>query len=159
MASTTEQALQPPAEGDWLNVTTAELPVQRAMEWVTVPHCGAVVAFCGTVRDFSAGRSGVTTLHYEAYPEQVVPRLALVAQATRAKWTELGRLALLHRVGALTVGEVAVVVAVSTPHRAEAFAAAQFGIDTLKVTVPIWKLETWDGGSDWSVCTHDAATS
>ena len=64
-------------------------------------------------------------------------------------------MALLHRVGRLEVGEVAVVVVASTPHRAEAFAAAQFCIDTLKHTVPIWKRETWEGGSDWSVCTPD----
>ena len=68
---------------------------------------------------------------------------------------EIGRLVLLHRVGRLVVGEVSVVVVASTPHRGEAFAAAQFCIDTLKHTVPIWKHETWEGGSDWSVCTHD----
>ena len=59
---------------------------------------------------------------------------------------------LLHRIGRLRVGEVSVVVGASTPHRGEAFAAAQFCIDTLKHTVPIWKRETWAGGSDWSVC-------
>jgi molybdopterin synthase catalytic subunit len=62
-------------------------------------------------------------------------------------------------VGRLEVGEVAVVVAASTPHRAEAFAAAQFCIDTLKHTVPIWKRETWAGGSDWSLCADDDAES
>jgi len=61
---------------------------------------------------------------------------------------------MIHRVGRLGVGEVAVVVAVSTPHRAEAFAAAEFCIDTLKQTVPIWKRETWAGGSDWGLCAH-----
>ena len=93
-------------------------------------------------------------LEYEAYEEHVVPRLADVACAARSRWPEIGRLVLLHRVGRLEVGEVAVVVAASTPHRAEAFAAAQFCIDTLKQTVPIWKHETWAGGSGWSVCEH-----
>jgi molybdopterin synthase catalytic subunit len=98
-------------------------------------------------------------LEYEAYEEHVVPRLTDVAGTARRQWPEVGRVVLLHRVGRLDVGEVAVVVAVSSPHRAEAFAAAQFCIDTLKRTVPIWKHETWEGGSDWSVCTpdHDAA--
>ena len=84
-----------------------------------------------------------------------MPRLTDVAASARARWPEIGRLALLHRVGRLEVGEVAVVVAASTPHRAEAFAAAQFCIDTLKHTVPIWKRETWEGGSGWSVCTSE----
>jgi molybdopterin synthase catalytic subunit len=67
----------------------------------------------------------------------------------------VGRLVLLHRVGHLQVGEISVVVVVSTPHRGEAFAAAEYCIDTLKHSVPIWKRETWVGGTDWSVCVHD----
>jgi len=109
------------------------------------------------VRDHSDGRPGVTSLEYEAYLEHVVPRLASVAEHARTRWPEIGRLVLLHRVGRLHVGDVSVVVVASTPHRTEAFAAAQFCIDTLKHTVPIWKHETWEGGSDWSVCTSDPA--
>ena len=114
-----------------------------------------VVSFCGTVRDHSEGRPGVTSLEYEAYVEQVAPRLSLVADSARERWAEIGRLVLLHRVGRLEVGDVSVVVVASTPHRAEAFAAAQFCIDTLKHTVPIWKRETWTGGTDWSVCSPE----
>jgi molybdopterin synthase catalytic subunit len=91
--------------------------------------------------------------------EQVVPKLSLVADDARIRWPDIGRLVLLHRVGRLNVGDVAVVVAASTPHRAEAFAAAQFCIDTLKLTVPIWKRETWDGGSDWILCSHEVHSS
>jgi molybdopterin synthase catalytic subunit len=82
-----------------------------------------------------------------------------VAATARTRWPQIGRLALLHRVGRLVVGEVAVVVVASTPHRAEAFAAAQFCIDTLKHTVPIWKRETWEGGADWTVCSQESAGS
>jgi molybdopterin synthase catalytic subunit len=121
-----------------------------------VGHCGGIVTFCGTVRDHSEGRPGVTSLEYEAYLEQVVPRLGQVAAAARTRWPEIGRLALLHRVGRLEIGEVSVVVVASTPHRSEAFAAAQFCIDTLKHTVPIWKRETWAGGSDWVLCAPEA---
>jgi molybdopterin synthase catalytic subunit len=78
-----------------------------------------------------------------------------VAAAARKRWAEIGRLVLLHRVGRLEVGEVSVVAVASTPHRAEAFAAAQFCIDTLKHTVPIWKRETWSGGTDWTLCSGD----
>jgi molybdopterin synthase catalytic subunit len=98
----------------------------------------------------------VTGLEYEAYVEQVAPRLTRVAVAARERWAEIGRLVLLHRVGRLEVGEVSVVVVASTPHRAEAFAAAQFCIDTLKHTVPIWKRETWSGGTDWTLCSNES---
>ncbi len=153
----TAPALPKPVHGDWIAISDGQLPVDDARRWVGVPECGGIVTFCGTVRDHSAGRAGVTSLEYEAYEEHVVPRLTDVATAARARWPHIGRLALLHRVGRLDVGEVAVVVAVSTPHRAEAFAAAEFCIDTLKHTVPIWKRETWEGGSDWSVCTQEDA--
>jgi molybdopterin synthase catalytic subunit len=93
-------------------------------------------------------------LEYEAYPEYVEPRLADIARVARERWSSIGRVALLHRVGVVGLSEVSVVVAVSTPHRAEAFEAARFCIDTLKASVPIWKRETWDGGTDWSACAH-----
>jgi molybdopterin synthase catalytic subunit len=138
-------------DGDaWIAVHESDLPVAEALSWAVLPSCGALVTFCGTVRDSSPGRPGVTALEYEAYPEQVVPRLELVAAEARRRWPEIGRLVLLHRTGRLGVGEVSVVTAVSTPNRPQAFAAARFLIDTLKETVPIWKRETWTGGSDWS---------
>ncbi|HMD46879.1 MAG TPA: molybdenum cofactor biosynthesis protein MoaE [Acidimicrobiales bacterium] len=140
---------------DWLALTPDPLPVADVTSWAVTRRCGAVVTFVGTVRDHSEGRSGVTTLDYEAYAEQVEPRLAEVAAAARARWPVIGRIALVHRVGALSVEEAAVVVTVSTPSRDEAFAAARFCIDTVKATVPIWKRETWDGGTDWGTCAHD----
>lgn len=140
---------------DWLEVTDAPLPVADVVTWVVQPSCGAVAVFCGTVRDRSCGRPGVVGLEYEAYPGPVESRLASLADVARSRWPEIGRVALLHRVGSLEVGEVSVVVAVSTPSRGEAFAAAKWCIDTLKTTVPIWKRETWAGGSDWGLCAHE----
>jgi molybdopterin synthase catalytic subunit len=151
----TGRELYGPDSNDWIAISKSGLPVDAAWRWVSVPGCGGIVTFCGTVRDHSDGREGVTSLEYETYEEHVVPKLADVARSARDRWPGIGRLVLLHRVGRLEVGEVAVVVAASTPHRAEAFAAAQFCIDTLKQTVPIWKRETWDGGSDWSICEHE----
>jgi molybdopterin synthase catalytic subunit len=124
---------------------------------VVRPDCGAQVLFSGTVRDHAEGRSGVSQLEYEAYIEQVEPRLARIAAETRRRWPMVGRLVLLHRTGILALGECSVLVVASSPHRAEAFEAARWSIDTLKATVPIWKRETWDGGSDWGLCTHDVA--
>ena len=147
---------QPPADGaDWTGVTGHPLPVAEAMTWAVLPRCGAVASFGGTVRDHAEGRTGVTLLEYEAYEEQAGPRLAAVAGQARARWPVLGRLVLLHRVGALALTEVSVLVVASAPHRHEAFAAARWCIDTVKATVPVWKRETWDGGVDWGTCAHD----
>jgi molybdopterin synthase catalytic subunit len=130
-------------------LTGAPLPVEVASGWVSRPDCGAVVVFAGTVRDHAEGRPGVSELTYEAYTEQVEPRLAALAAELRQQWSTVGRVILWHRVGSLHVGDCSVIVAVSAPHRDEAFEAARWGIDTLKATVPIWKQETWDGGEDW----------
>jgi molybdopterin synthase catalytic subunit len=141
-------------ERDWIAVTSDELCIAPTQTWVSEPGCGAIVTFSGTVRDHAPGRVGVTSLEYEVDPEYAIPRLLEVAAAARRRWPEIGRLALHHRMGRLIVGEVSVLVVVSTPHRREAFAAAEYCIDTLKRTVPIWKRETWAGGTDWSTCDH-----
>jgi molybdopterin synthase catalytic subunit len=142
------------ADGNWLTVSPAPLSVASAAAWVSEPACGAIVLFCGTVRDHSVGRPGVVTLEYEAYLEQVIPRLDQVAASARRRWPNIGRIALAHRIGLLAVGETPVVVAVSTTHRDEAFKSARYCIDTLKATVPIWKRETWANGTEWSTCSH-----
>lgn len=141
-----------PATGDdWIGLTDEPLPVELAASWAIAPRCGAVVSFVGTVRDHSEGRPGVRALAYEAYAERVEPRLADVAQAARRRWPSIGRVALLHRIGCIAVGEASVAVVVSTPHRAEAFEAARFCIDTIKTAVPIWKKELWVDGAEWAL--------
>ena len=147
--------MEVPGGDTWLALSGDALPVGDAAAWVVRPDCGAVVLFTGTVRDHSEGRPGVSELEYEAYEEQVEGRLRAIEAEARARWPELGRVAMLHRVGRLALGEPSVVVAVSTPHRGEAFAAARFCIDTLKATVPIWKRECWDGGEAWGEGAHD----
>ncbi len=142
-------------ERDWIGITEEMLPVERAVAWASRPECGAVVSFSGTVRDHSEGRPGVTALEYEVHPEQAVARLRTVAASAHHRWPAVGRLVLLHRVGLLHVGETSVMVVVSAPHRSEAFDAAEYCIEALKRSIPIWKRETWAGGTDWSVCTHD----
>ncbi len=138
----------PQDSDDWLGLIGDRLPVAEAARWVERSDCGAVVVFTGLVRDHAEGRSGVTSLEYEAYPEAALARIAELAAEARRRW-DLGRLACLHRVGLLGVGEPAVVVAVSSAHRDAAFDAARWCIDTLKTSVPIWKKETWEGGRDW----------
>jgi len=143
-------SLSPPSSDDWLALTDTPLDVQLATDWVGVPGCGAVVVFSGLVRNHAEGTTGVTHIDYEAYAEQVLPRLRDLADEARRRWPEIGRIVLWHREGRVRLTESSVVVAVSTPHRGAAFEACQFGIDTLKATVPIWKKEFWDGGSEWA---------
>jgi molybdopterin synthase catalytic subunit len=141
-----------PPEGDtWVGLTGAPLPVGQAADWAVRPDCGGLVLFSGTARDHAEGRPGVTSLTYEAYEAHAGPRLQAVADEARVRWPAVGRIVLLHRTGELAVGESAVVVVVSAPHRAEAFDAARWCIDTLKRTVPIWKREVWDGGASWGL--------
>lgn len=144
--------LAPPDSADtWLGLSPDPLPSTEVAEWVVLPECGAVVQFSGTARDHSRDRPGVDLLQYEAYEEVVEPRLGDIAAEMRRRFDGLGRVALLHRVGSLAVGEPAVVVAVSSAHRDAAFEAARFAIDTLKTTVPIWKRERWQGGESWGL--------
>jgi|TARA_B100001971_G_scaffold195337_1_gene202104 molybdopterin synthase catalytic subunit len=139
-----------PVESDtWLGLTEEPLPVEEALRWAGRPDCGAVVLFSGNARDHAEGRADVTGLVYEAYEEHAEPRLLRVADEARRRWPAVARIALLHRVGSVPIGEAAVVVVASSAHRGEAFSAGRFCIDAVKATVPIWKLETWDGGEHW----------
>lgn len=142
-------SLSAPDGDTWLGLTDSALPVAEAGDWVVRPDCGGSVVFTGTARNHAEGRSDVTRLEYEAYAEQVLPSLARVASKVRDRWPEVGRIAVLHRIGSLQVCEAAVVVAVSAPHRHEAFEAARFCIDEVKATAPIWKREHWADGVDW----------
>jgi molybdopterin synthase catalytic subunit len=140
---------QTPFGDSWVGLTSAPLPVEEAQAWAVLPACGAVVTFVGTVRDHAPDREGVTELEYEAYEEEVEPRMRSIADDIRQRWPSVGRVALLHRTGRLAISDAAVVVVVSAAHRDAAFDAARHAIDTLKSTVPIWKKETWAGGSAW----------
>jgi molybdopterin synthase catalytic subunit len=153
---TVDAEAQPTVDGDeWLELTDQVLPVGAIHDWAVLPQTGAVVVFTGTVRDHAEHRYDVTLLDYEAYESQVVPRLRAIATEIRERFHEVGRVALLHRIGPLALTEVSVVVAVSASHRPAAFDAARFGIDTLKATVPIWKREHWAEGSDWALASKE----
>jgi molybdopterin synthase catalytic subunit len=142
--------------GDWVSLDTAQLPVAEATAWATTPGSGAVVTFLGVVRDHSDGRTGVSGLTYEAYEEVAARRMEEIVVETRRRWPDVERVAVLHRTGDVALSEASVAVVVSSPHRADAFEAARYAIDTLKETVPIWKREHWAGGDDWATCAHEA---
>lgn len=139
----------PESSDDWFALSTDELSIGKVHDWAVRPDCGAVVVFSGTVRDHAEGRSDVVALTYEAYDEHAVPVFAEIAAQVRSQWPDVGRIAILHRVGRLELGEVSVAVGVSSPHRPVAFEAARYAIDTLKVAAPIWKREEWADGADW----------
>jgi len=134
---------------EWFHVGPEPMPVGEVHDWAVRPECGAVVVFSGIVRDHAEGREGVTALTYEAWEDEACRAFAAIAAETRSRWPTVGRVALLHRVGRLDLGESSVLAAVSAPHRPEAFEAARFAIDALKASAPIWKKEHWPGGDDW----------
>ncbi len=143
----------------WLAITDQSLPIAEAYEWCVRPQCGAVVLFSGTVRDHAVDEHGVmrtdvSVLDYEAYESQVVPVFRRIADEVRVRWPQTGRVALLHRTGRIELAESSVVVAVSAPHRPEAFEAAHYAIDALKASAPIWKREEWSGGQAWGTGAH-----
>lgn len=141
--------MQSPRGDTWVGLFAEGLPLEAAVAWANRPHCGAVVMFSGNARDNSPDRADVYELTYEAYEAEAEHRMEAVADRARDLWPDVGRLALLHRTGTLAIGDAAVVVVASAPHRREAFDAARFCIDALKATVPIWKFERWVGGESW----------
>ena len=131
-----------------VRVTDQPLAAEEAVAFVSDPGAGGTCVFLGTVRD-SSDAGDVTGLTYEAWDELATRRLEELATEMGERWP-LRKIALLHRTGALGVGEVSVVVACSAPHRAEAFEACRHGIEQLKHDVPIWKKEHLvSGASGW----------
>jgi len=113
---------------------------------------GAVIVFRGVARRQSRGRE-VVHLEYEAYPEMAEKVMAQIGDEMRERWP-ITNVAIVHRTGVLEIGQASVVIAVSAPHRGEAFAASQYAIDRLKQVVPIWKKEVWSDGSQWIGWEH-----
>ncbi len=131
-----------------IEITTGPIDHAALTERVRSNRAGAVCTFLGTVRELTGDRR-TQSLDYEAYPEMAAKKLAELDEEARRRWPVID-LAIVHRVGHLDLGEISVVVAVSCPHRNEAFEACRWLIDTLKEVAPIWKRETWaDGSHEW----------
>jgi molybdopterin synthase catalytic subunit len=132
---------------DWITLTPDPLSVAAAVAFVTHPAAGGIDVFLGTTRaEAHADGRQLLALDYDAYAEMAVDQLARLVATARQRWP-VTRVAVLHRLGRVAVGEPSVIIALSTPHRGDAFAACRFLIDQLKVDVPIWKQERWDDGS------------
>jgi molybdopterin synthase catalytic subunit len=145
------ERFEDPVGDDWIAVAPGSIPVSSVLSFVERPDCGGIAVFIGVVRDHTVERTGVIGIEYEAYEPEVLRRLTRLGETARVRWPELGRLAILHRIGRLEVGDAAVVVAVGSAHRDEAFLATRWCIDTLKTTVPIWKRELFADGAQWGV--------
>lgn len=132
----------------FVDVTGAEIRPDDVRARVGDPTDGAVLLFLGTVRDHNDGRP-VERLHYDAYRDMAVRELRSIAEAA-AQRAGSDRIAVVHRTGTLDIGEVSLAVAVSSPHRAEAFEAARWIIEEIKRRVPVWKREHYaDGKGEW----------
>lgn len=143
-----EIAVLPPLSGGAdIEITTAPISTKAVAEKVKRDSYGAVVTFAGRVRDNSEGQR-VLYMEYEAFQEMAQKKLSEIADEVRARWQPLD-IAISHRVGRLEVGEVALAIAVASPHRKEAFDACQYAVDRIKEIVPIWKKEIREDGGVW----------
>lgn len=127
------------------------LSLTTCQDFVASDRAGGIVHFVGTVRDNTKGRS-VLHLEFEAYKPMAINEMQKIAEQAQQKWPTQ-KIAIHHRTGKLQIGDIAVIIAVSTPHRKDAFEACSFAIDTLKETVPIWKKEIFVDGEIW-VAAH-----
>jgi molybdopterin synthase catalytic subunit len=150
-----EWSVQPPES---FRITSDPLDLGLVHALAQGPENGAVVTMTGMVRNQTDGRP-VIALGYEAYEPMALKVFANIVAAIHAQWGDHYRVVIHHRVGYLSVGELSVAISVGSPHRAEAFAACQYAIDTLKHNAPIWKKEYWaDGSSGWvSIAACDRA--
>ena len=135
---------------DLIEIRGDALSTDAAVAFVTDGRAGGIDVFLGTTRaETSPDGRALVALDYEAYDEMALKQLRDLARRCRERWPVV-KLALLHRTGRVAIGEPSVVIAVSTPHRADAFEACRFLIDQLKVDVAIWKKEVWaDGTGTW----------
>lgn len=134
-----------------IQIKDTTLIPQDCLNFIATDSAGAMTSFVGTVRNQSNDKT-VLKLDFEAYKPMAIKEMQKIADYAKQKW-KVEKIAIHHRVGSLKIGEIAVVIAVATPHRKASFAACEYCIDTLKETVPIWKKEFFEDGEIW-VAAH-----
>jgi molybdopterin synthase catalytic subunit len=130
-----------------IRITQEPLDRDGLVAAVSHPGVGGIVVFEGVVRDTARGKQ-VRYLEYDVYPEMAIQQIRAIIVEAEKRWA-VDRVAVAHRIGRLEIGEASVIIVVATPHRAEAFEACRYIIDTLKTTVPIWKKEVATNGEEW----------
>ncbi|MBA2874904.1 molybdenum cofactor biosynthesis protein MoaE [Thermaerobacillus caldiproteolyticus] len=128
-------------------ITEKPISIEKVIQKVIRPEAGAITTFIGTVRELTNGKRTLF-LQYEAYVTMAEKMLAQIGKEIREKWPE-AKVAITHRIGKLDIGDIAVVIAVSTPHRNDAYEANRYAIERIKQIVPIWKKEHWEDGTEW----------
>lgn len=128
-------------------ITTEPIDLQSVIRKVVRPEAGAISTFTGIVREFTKGKRTLY-LEYQAYVPMAETQLAQIGKEITEKWGDV-KTAIVHRIGHLDISDIAVAIAVSTPHREDAFAASRYAIERIKEIVPIWKKEHWEDGSKW----------
>lgn len=134
-----------------IKITPEVLDPKICSDFVTHPSAGGIALFIGTVRNSTQNKK-VLRLEFEAFESMAIKEMQKIAHQVLEKW-DAQRIAIHHRVGVLGIEDIAVVIAVSTPHRKAAFEACEYAVDTLKQTVPIWKKEIFEDGEVW-VAAH-----
>jgi molybdopterin synthase catalytic subunit len=146
-------------ESDWIQLHEEPIDLGPVVEFVSAGAAGGVGVFLGTTRDETdANGRRLVALDYEAYAPMALKQMKDLAAKARERWP-IVRLAILHRTGRVELARPSVIIAVSTPHRGEAFEACRWLIDTLKAEVPIWKREVWEDGSGTWVVPEPSSTS
>jgi len=131
----------------FIQITREPLDRDALIAAVTDPGVGGIVVFEGVVRDNARGKQ-VRYLEYDVYPEMAIQQIRDIIAEAEKRWG-IDRVAVAHRIGRLEIGEASVMIVVASTHRAEAFEACRYIIDTLKTTVPIWKKEVATNGEEW----------
>jgi molybdopterin synthase catalytic subunit len=134
-----------------IQISPGQLNIQSCIAWIMSPESGGIDVFIGAVRNATKGKK-VVRLEFEAYEPMALAEMEKIAKQAFEKWP-VQKILIHHRTGVLEVGEVPVIIAVSAAHRAAAFEACRYIIDTLKQTVPIWKKEIFEDGEVW-VAAH-----
>jgi molybdopterin synthase catalytic subunit len=137
-------------------ITREPLSIDDVVARLADPANGAVGAFVGVVRGETDGRE-TQHLEYEAYPEMAEEQLLRIGVEIRERWPTICEAAIVHRIGRLEIGEIIVIIAISSAHRQDVFAATHYAIDRLKEIVPVWKKEIWASGEEWKTETTGGA--
>jgi molybdopterin synthase catalytic subunit len=129
------------------SISKEPIDIQAVIDKVVQREAVAITTFFGTVRELTIGKKKLFLI-YDAYEAMAVKKLEQIGSENEQRW-EVSRVAITHRVGRLEITDVAVVIAVSTPHRADAYEANRYAIERIKEIVPIWKKEHWEDGAAW----------
>ncbi|MBN9655783.1 molybdenum cofactor biosynthesis protein MoaE [Halobacillus sp. GSS1] len=128
-------------------ITTEPIGVEEVTKRVIRREAGAINTFIGTVREFTKGKRTLY-LEYETYKEMAEKKLEQIAAEIEEQWPS-AQVVIAHRVGRLAITDIAVMIAVSTPHRNDSYEASRYAIERIKEIVPIWKKEHWEDGEEW----------